>query len=674
VSRSPRGSKRRPARQDPGRRAPATQADPRRRTSASGVAAAPASDRLWPLWLLGILALTFLVYLPSLDNDFTDWDDNFYVTENPLVAHPTAGALLTTPVAGNYHPLTMWSLALNYQFAKLNPAAYHWTNVLLHLANTALVFFFVRALSRGRRWTPILTAVLFGIHPMHVESVAWVAERKDVLYALFYLAGLIAYLRYVDGPGRAGPGGARRSPAWLAAALGAFVLSAASKPAAVVFPLTLLAIDWFRKRRLTRQVLLEKAPFFAVALIVGFLTLHVQRSSGAITEHWNPLQKVLFAAYGSVMYVVKLFVPTGLSAIYPYPGLAPGSFGPEYAAAFIAALILFPGLVLIFRRNRVVLFGLAFYFINIILVLQFFSIGGATMADRYTYIPYIGLLLALTWWLDEPRERLPQRFPVKAALAVVVLLLIPVSAFATWKRCDVWQDTETLWDDTIAKYPHRIPDAYNNRGFYYSETGRYAQAVEDFDEAIMLNPNVAKVWLNRGNALASMRRYNESLVSLNRSLALQGNNADTWNNRGALKLEMGDNAGTIADCTRAIALNPGQRDAYANRALAYVKTEQYEAAASDSRHAIELGPENPDAYLQYGTLGYSLIQLKRSAEAIPAFDEAIRRAPPGEARVGLYYLYRSGARAAVGDKAGALADAREAQRRGARAAPSAARN
>jgi protein O-mannosyl-transferase len=645
------------------------QRPPQRSPQRSSERGVPRPRRDWPLWLAGILALTFVVYLPSLDNEFTNWDDNFYVTEFPLVAHPTPMRLLTTPVAGNYHPLTMWSLALNYQFAGLDPAAYHWTSLLIHIANTALVFFFVRRLSRGRRWTPLVTAVLFGIHPMHVESVAWVAERKDVLYAFFYLLGLIAYLRYVDGPGADASGRARRPRVWLIAALAAFVLSAASKPAAVVFPLTLLALDWFRNRRLTKEVLLEKAPFFAVSLIAGILTLQVQRSSGAITEHWNMFEKVMFAAYGSVMYVVKLFVPTGLSAIYPYPPLPPASIGPVYPMAFLAALILFPGLALLFRRNRVVLFGLAFYFINILLVLQFFTIGGATMADRYTYIPYIGLLVALAWWLDEPRERLTRRFPVKAVLAAILVLLIPVSAYATWKRCDVWQNSETLWNDTIAKYPRRIPDAYNNRGYYYSEAGRFGEAVADFDQAIALNPNNAKVWLNKGNALASMGRYPEALVALNRSIAVKDDNADAWNNRGALKLEMGDPAGTIADCSRAIALNPNQRDAYANRSLAHAKLRQYEASIPDSRRAIELAPESPGAYLQYGTLGYSLIELKRHAEAIPAFDEAIRRAPPNESRVGLYYLYRSYARSAVGDKAGALADAQEAARRGAQVPP-----
>lgn len=610
------------------------------------------------LWLLGILAVTFLVYLPGLDNKFTDWDDNFYVTENPLVSHPTASAILTTPVAGNWHPLTIWSLAWNYQAAKLDPRPYHLTSLLLHLANTALVFLLVWQLSRGRRWASLGAAALFGLHPMHVESVAWVAERKDVLYAFFYLAALIAYLRWVD----------RKQVAGLVAALILFLLSCASKPAAVVLPLTLVAIDWFRKRRFTTALWLEKAPFFLIALIDGIVTLQIQRASGAITEHWGPFQKLLFAAYGLVMYVVKLFVPVRLSAIYPYPSIAPGAIGQLYYLTLAVALIGFPLLVWIFRKNRVVLFGLAFYLINVILVLQFFSIGGAVMADRYTYVAYIGLFVALTWWLDEPADRMAR--PLRTALAAIVALLIPISAFASWKRVEVWQNAETLWNDTISKYPGRIADAYNNRGYYYyAEAQKYDAALADFDQALRLNPNVAKVWLNKGNVLAAMGRNDSSLVAFDRSLALQPSMADTWNNRGALKLQMRDYPGAIADCTRALELNPNHRDAYANRSLAHVQLQQWAQAVEDSRRAVELAPGRPDNYLQMGTVAFALSKLGRYGESVAAFDQTIREAPPNEPRLAAYYLYRSAAREGAGDKPGALADAREAERRGLRVDP-----
>src|SRR6267378_2051890 len=256
------------------------------------------AGRPWLLWLGAILVLTFVVYVPCLDNDFV-WDDDLYVTQNPLLANPNVHVLLTTPVAGNYHPLTIGSLALNYRISGLHPSSYHWLSLLLHLANTALVFLFIRQLSKGRFWTTVVTSLFFGIHPMHVESVAWISGRKDVLYAFFYLIGMIAYLSYID----------RRRHRWLGAALIAFVMSAASKPAAAVFPLVLVAIDFIRRRPFNFSVALEKAPFLAVAVIDGILTLDAQKGSGAIATVWSPFQKLLFAAYGMVMYVVRLFVP-----------------------------------------------------------------------------------------------------------------------------------------------------------------------------------------------------------------------------------------------------------------------------------------------------------------------------------------------------------------------------
>src|SRR2546426_1352573 len=296
----------------------------------------------WLLWLGAVVFVTFAVYVPSLDNDFTNWDDTQYVLDNHLLAHPSFKAVLTTPVGGNYHPLTIWSLALNYRLSGLNPASYHWLSLLLHLANTALVFLFIRRLSGGRLWTSVATSLFFGIHPMHVESVAWIAERKDVLYAFFYLVSLIAYLRYLDA----------RKWGWLMASLLALILSAASKPAAVVLPLTLLAIDYYRGRALTLRVVLEKVPFFAVSLVGGLLTLQAQHTVGAMAyaHVWNPFQKLLFASYGTVMYIVKLFVPVSLSAIYPYPSLPVKRLGSEVYYALVAVAALLPTVLYLCRR------------------------------------------------------------------------------------------------------------------------------------------------------------------------------------------------------------------------------------------------------------------------------------------------------------------------------------
>ena len=608
-----------------------------------------------PRWILlfAILAVTFVVYLPCLDNGFTDWDDNFYVTENPLLAHPGFWDVLTRPAVGNWHPLTMWSLSLNYRLGGLDPASYHWLNLLFHLANTSLVFLFVWRLSRKRFWTAAATSLFFGIHPMHVESVAWVAERKDVLYAFFLLLGLIAYVAHLERP----------SPLRLATALVAFVLSAASKPAAVVFPLVLVAIDVFRERPLTRSVWIEKIPFFLVSLGVGLITLQAQQGAGAISHVWNPFQKTLFGVYGLAMYVAKLFVPIGLSAIYPYPSPVTGP-GPQFYLVFALTFLVAPLVVWLARRERAVAFGLTFYLINIALVLQFFSLGGATMADRYTYVSYIGLLFALAWWLDERAGRV-LGIPIRWVVAAIFVLLLPFSLVQTWKRCDVWQNAETLWNDTIAKYPRQIADAYINRGYYYyRHAGRLHDALADFDQALALNSQSAPIWMNRGNVLAALGQDDSAFVNFDRAVALKPDWADAVNNRGAARLRRGDFAGAAADFTRALEIDPRQRDAYTNRASACLSLGEYERSIADSRQAIALDPGNATNYLQSGSIGFCEQKLGRHREAVAAYDEAIRGAPESESRRGAYYLYRSLSLKTLGDTARALADAEQAARMG----------
>jgi len=611
------------------------------------------------LWLGAVLLLTFVAYWPSLSNGFINWDDNWYVTENSLMTNPTLHGILTTNVGGNYHPLTMASLVLNYKISGMDAGSYHWLNLLLHLANTALVFLFVRMLSGGRLWTSVVTALFFGIHPMHVESVAWVTERKDVLFAFFYLLALITYVRYLD----------TKRWSWLLGTWIAFVLSCASKPAAVVLPLTLLAIDWFRRRPWRSGVWVEKIPFFAVSILAGLLTVKAQQTVGATAASalWSLPQRVLFACYGTVMYVVKLFVPFHLSAVYPLPSTAATRLRPEfYLAAGVLAVVL-PALLYLCRRVRPVVFGIAFFFINIVLVLQVLTVGAALMAERYTYLPYIGILFALAWWLDEPAGN--TRIPVKPIVAGIFLLLLPISLVQTWNRCRVWKDPETFWNDTIQKFPKQIVDAYYNRGNHYMRTGRLPQSLADFDQAVALNPGIQRIWYNRGLVLAEMNQNDSALVSFEHSLRIEPKNVDALNNRGAMKYRLGKLADAASDFTRAIELNPRYRDAYSNRAFAYYDMKEYEKAAADRKKAIEVAPGNPANDEEYFWLGVSLQRLNRQQEAAEALTEAIRTARPGSARLGRYHLSRAYSREALHDRAGAVSDVHEAQRLGEKVDP-----
>jgi tetratricopeptide (TPR) repeat protein len=416
---------------------------------------------------------------------------------------------------------------------------------------------------------------------MHVESVAWIAERKDVLYTLFYLLGLIAYLRYLE----------RRRWAWFAVCLAAFVLSLASKPAAVVFPLTLLALDYFFQRTDRVRLVLEKLPFLALSIAAGLLTLKAQQASGAIgaAGTWSLFEKLLFASYGSLMYVLKLFVPVGLSAVYPYPDKVSG-IGPEFYGALVVMLVAFPSLLFFCRRLRPVLFGWAFFFINILLVLQFFTVGKAVMADRYTYVPYIGLLLGLTWWLDERPRPGQAGMPARLVIAAVLIAMLPLSLYQTWTRCGVWKNSETLWTDTIRKFPHRIDVAYNNLGVVLRAQGKFDEAISHYREAIRLRGNNAEAHYNLGNVLAVQGKHDEAISHYREAIRLKPDYVEAHNNLGFALAAQGRFEEAISHYREALRLKDNYVEAHNNLGIVLAQTGRFEEAIQQLRRALELDP------------------------------------------------------------------------------------
>ena len=604
------------------------------------------------LWLVAVLALTFAVYVPSLRNGFTNWDDPLYVLNNPLLRNPTPIAIFMTPVAGNWHPLTIVSYVMNFRISGLDPASYHWLNLLLHLANTALVFAFVRLLAPGRMWAAVVTSLFFGIHPMHVESVAWISERKDVLYAFFYLIGLLAYLRYVKS----------LHSGWLGASLAAFALSIASKPAAIVYPLTLAAIDFYRRRPFDARAVLEKVPFLLISAVVLRVTLQVQESAGAInrTDIGPVFPRLLVACFGIMMYAVKAIVPFGLSAMYPYPKNPATSLGPEFylGLAFVIAAIV---AVYLARRNRALVFGAAFFLTNLLLVLQFVSVGKVVMADRYTYLPYVGLFFCLGLALDDASSRRGPAYAVAAVLAV----LVPVSLVQTWKRCQVWHDSNTLWTDVIRQYPGRIYDSYTNRGKYYFDTGRNAEALADYEQALPLDPKPGRTYFAKGSVLGRMGQIDAALQCFDRALELDPTLVEARSDRAGIRIMKGDLQGAISDLDEAIRRNPGFRGSYVNRGSAYAMSGDLERAVADYRHAIEMEPWHPKVYEVWGAMGDALERLKRPREAIEACDRALELAPPVDSVRADLYRSRSRAWLALGDQEKAARDADEAARLGA---------
>lgn len=553
---------------------------------------------------------------PSLQNGFTNWDDPEYVVENPGIRDLSASGvrnLATSFLEGNYHPLTVLSLAVDYRLGRLDPAAYHRTNVAIHVLATLAVFWFLLLLT-GSRELSTFGALFFGVHPMHVESVAWISGRKDLLYGLFYFLACSSYVVWIRSE--------RRKALAYVGAIFCFVLSLLSKAMAVTLPLALLAIDFAMHRRWRwREQLVEKGPFFLLALGFGVLAVIAQRAEGAVQEVARfPLhERVLIATHALVSYVVRGVAPVHLSAFYPYPVKSGGSLPIEYSLAPFAVLGFGALVVWSLRWGRTVAFGALFFLIHLLLVLQILPVGSAAMADRYTYVPYVGLGLSLGAIV----MALLRRSTASRALALPLAAFILVLAFAARERARVWHDGVTLWTDVLARYP-TLPTAYTHRAWALQASGDLERALADLDEALRLDPENEEARSTRGTIHLLRGDHARARADLDEAVRLRPESSAAWNNRGLVRLDQGDPAGAREDFTRAIELSPRSAEGYLNRAVALGGMGRYHEAADDIDHALAILPDDARAHLLRGA---NRLELGDAAGAVTDLDEALRLDP-----------------------------------------------
>jgi tetratricopeptide (TPR) repeat protein len=551
----------------------------------------------------GVVIITFCCYYYSLSNQFTNWDDGFYVVKNQFIksfSNQNLKMLLFHNITNNYfHPLTMLSLALNYHFAGLNPTSYYFTNIFIHLLNTSLVFWLVVLLLnamvkagykpvKGIFWLAGLCALWHGVHPMHVESVAWISERKDVLYTLFYLAGLICYLSYLE----------TRKASRYALMVLLFILSLLSKPMAVVFPLSLFAVDILLKRKNIKGLIMEKLPLLIVSVIGGIITFKLAAGGGSVTsfEALSISDRILFASYGYVMYLIKFLFPFKLSTFYPYPDLGVGNSLPPlfYVMPIIAiAISLIPFYFKLKKKEslyRISLFGLSFYFFNIVFVLQFISAGGAIMADRYSYVSYFGLIFMLVYAAGNLLSSEPRlKNPVIGILSGISLFFI----ILCYERTKVWHDAESLWTDVLSKYPGSGSQvAYMNLGDFYAEKGDTANAFKNYSILVGMHTRLPTVYQNIGNIYAMRGQTDQSLAAYSTALSYNDSLVTIYVNRAVTYSKLGRNDLAIKDWTSAIKLMPGEASYYFSRAGVEMGINSFNAAISDYLHDLELEPGN----------------------------------------------------------------------------------
>ena len=587
--------------------------------------------------------ITLFVYLASLRNEFVDWDDNSYVFDNPHIRSFDLAFLkwaFFDFYSANWHPLTWISHALDYAVWGLNPLGHHLTNNVLHAVNTFVVVLLVAKLlaswqagkpasSHESRFTLIAagtTGLLFGLHPIHVESVAWVAERKDLLCALFYLLSVMAYLRYAAAISLQRAKGTQRAMLF---ALCFFILALLSKPMAVSLPVVLLILDWYPLGRITTlktlgTSLVEKVPFFALAIGSSILTILAQKAGEAMASiEAIPLTaRILVAAKSLIAYLWKMTAPLNLAPFYPYPQ------GPSLmSAAYFFAIALVIGItitcVVAAKKQRVWLSVWGYYVVTLIPVLGIVQVGAQAMADRYAYLPSLGpfLIMGLAVARVSQTLRSSPGLGVKVLSATLAILITASMAYLSFKQIGAWKDTISLWTSVIENEPEGAPLAYNNRAKFLEKIGRFDDALADCNRAIALDPLSYETYIVRGIVFKDLGRLDEAIADYNRAIALKPDSFEAYNNRGSAFEKTGQLDKAIADYERAIALKPRNAAAYANRGIAFGKAGLFENSIESLDKALEIDPYNVNAYVSRG-ISYS--RIGRNDRALEDYNKAIR--------------------------------------------------
>jgi len=502
-----------------------------------------------------VVFLTFIVFLPSLLNEFVNWDDNYYVYENTHIRSLDI-ELLKYAFAGfhesNWHPLTWLSHALDYAIWSLNPLGHHLTSNILHALNTLIVVFLVMRLmeilketskvdnrvpqsflnDQTIRITGAATGLLFGLHPLHVESVAWVAERKDVLCAFFFLLTILTYTRYVSEIKQsASINSASRffSKNYLFA-IGFFILSLLSKPMAVTLPFVLLILDWYPFGKIHSLktfwiAFIEKLPFFVLTLISSVLTIFAQESGGAIKSVEDiPLAlRVVVAAKSLVAYLIKMMLPLNLVPFYPYPENT-SLFSLEFIIPIVIVLVITTTCIAVMKKHKLWISVWSYYVITLMPVLGIVQVGRQSMADRYTYLPSLGPFLIvgimMAWILTKVKARERWRSVTGLLSAVIIIGSIFFMSYLTIKQIGLWKNSDALWTYVIEKEPTNVPIAYKNRAIYFISTFQLEKAMADCDKFIFLQPNDDGYIWRKIIIIGFYERGNFSLKKGNKELAI----------------------------------------------------------------------------------------------------------------------------------------------------------
>lgn len=601
-------------------------------------------DRTTLLYMAVLTVAVFITFFPALSHDFVNWDDDVNVYDNQNIDKLTADnvkKIFTSPVIGNYNPLPILTFAVEKHFFGLDPFIYHFDNLLLHIINTLLVFFLAMGLGL-KRPAAFLLAVLFGIHPMRVESVAWVTERKDVLFGLFTLSAMLCYITWLKGK--------KKLYLWWTYLF--FLISVFAKIQAVALPLSLLAIDYYMNRPLKWRLVIEKVPMFLVSLAVGLAGIWLLSEQKSLDPlQYTLVEKLLIGSWSLVIFIVKSVVPYEMSAVYPFP--KPGDIPWGFYISPLVIIVLAAGIFYSRKQTKVLAFGTLFFLFNIMFLLQVVAAGQGFIADRFGYIAYFGLFFVYAYGMQWLLENRPAWKPV---LWVSVTLVLLVLAGVARNRVYAWKNPDTLWTDVLSKYKN-VAVAYNNRGKYYRENKQFDKALADYDNMLRIAPDDFNGFNSRGRLWFDLGKIDKALPDFNRSIELNPRFAKAYSNRGAVYGMKKEYALAAADLTKSLELNPEEFVAYSNRALVYMALGRYNEAAADCNAYLRIKPDDAS---MWDLAAACYMNQQKYDTALVCSENAIGLDPT----VGAFYFNRCYIHFFLGEKGKARSDAEKAMRSG----------
>jgi len=586
---------------------------------------------------LFLIAAILAVFWQVRTHEFLKYDDEAYVTVNP---HVNAGLTLkgiiwafTTTHASNWHPLTWLSHMLDCQLYGLNPAGHHLTNLVFHIASTLLLFLVLKGMT-GALWRSGFVAALFALHPLHVESVAWVAERKDVLSTFFWILTMWAYVRYTKQP---------RLNRYMVVLL-SFGLGLMSKPMLVTLPFVLLLVDYWPlgrfqfvpltshrrlntdksketgdQRSLALRLVLEKVPFFALAAVSSFLTFFAQRSGGAVRSlEWVPLEtRVANALVSYVSYIGKMIWPHRLAVLYPYSHTLP--IWQVAGAGLLLGVVSFL-VILGARRRPYLMMGWLWYLGTLVPVIGLLQVGQQAMADRYTYVPLIGLFVMIAWGIPDILAGWRfRKIVLSLSTGLLLLLLMTVTNF----QLKYWRNDITLFEHTLAVTSDNFTINYY-LGVFLAEHGKTQEAIAHFAEALRIRPDFAKADYNLGGLLANQGKTQEAIAHFAEALRIKPDFAEAHYNLGIILWNQGKIQEAIAHCVEALRINPDYAEAHYGLGEFLANQGKTQEAIAHFAEALRIRPDFAEAH---SNLGIILGSQGKIQEAIAHFAEALRIKP-----------------------------------------------